>query len=406
MTYGEDSGLPASIEITGDLHTNDELPELIEALEPYDDADFRSAIKLLTPIAEAGNITAMFKLANSHSNLDNDLLAKKLYQLGVEAGDIRCMNNLAGILNREGDADSAFALYEKAAESGAAEPTYNFAVRLKNRGDALGAIKWAQKSLQAGYVRAPAMLSILFQSESERFHKLGLEMNSITSLGFELGGLLASKNVAEALELVERVNLENVHPSELNQLGSFCMGAGSLYFLLDQFEEAARYLELSLIPGHGLPEDQIDSAKEKLARCLQELSSSRDLRPSSFGPGSSFESKQSQETYLQEEPQEMPDMGEIAGILSYIWAEGRENPNLSEVIEAEDISLPLAFAHEHGYLELTEKGEAELRATYDFFARKAQELGLDDLTDLAWVEAPISQRRMTITIQDLDDKNA
>lgn len=283
-----------SFSLSGKVHTDEDHPELIEALVPYDEGDDQAAVKLLTPIAESGNVTAIFKLANSYSNLGEGDLAKTLYQLGVDFGDIRCMNNLAGMLNRQGDAEAAFALYEKAAESGAAEPTYNFAVRLKNRGDISAAMKWAEKSLEAGYVRAPALMSIILQSESERFHKLGLEMNSMTSLGLELGQLMAAGDFTEALELVERVNLEDVHNSELHQLGSFCYGAGSLYFLLDQFEEAARYLEMALNPAYRLPAEQIEGAQERLASCLEELSPSaiskmddatpvRDFRLPRFG---------------------------------------------------------------------------------------------------------------------------
>lgn len=256
-----------SFNLSGIIHRDDELSELVAALVPYDQGDDEAAVRLLTPIAESGNVTAIFKLANAHSNLGNDHVAKELHKLGVEFGDIRCMNNLALILNGEGDEDSAFRLYEKAAESGEVEPTYNFAVRLKNRGEISAAIKWAEKSLEAGNVRAPALLSVLWQSEAERFHKLGLEMNSMTSLGLELGKLMSEGDFTEALALVERVNLEDVHSHEVHQMGWFCFAAGSLYFTLKQFDEAASYLERALDPVHGLPESQIDEAQEMLDTC-------------------------------------------------------------------------------------------------------------------------------------------
>ena len=256
-----------SFNLSGIIHRDDELSELVAALVPYDQGDDEAAVRLLTPIAESGNVTAIFKLANAHSNLGNDHVAKELHKLGVEFGDIRCMNNLALILNGEGDEDSAFKLYEKAAESGEVEPTYNFAVRLKNRGETSAAIKWAEKSLEAGNVRAPALLSVLWQSEAERFHKLGLEMNSMTSLGLELGKLMSEGDFTEALALVERVNLEDVHSHEVHQMGWFCFAAGSLYFTLKQFDEAASYLERALDPVHGLPESQIDEAQEMLDTC-------------------------------------------------------------------------------------------------------------------------------------------
>ena len=382
-----------SFNLSGIIHRDDELSELIAALVPYDQGDNQSAVRLLTPIAESGNVTAIFKLANSHSNLGEKNLAKELYQLGVEFGDIRCMNNLALILNREGDEDSAFRLYERAAESGAAEPTLNLAVRLKNRGEIAQAIKWAQKSLEAGNILAPAMLSILFQAESERFHKLGVEMNSMTSLGLELGGLMTARKIEEALELVKRVDLDKVQSTELNQLGWFCYGAGNLYLNLERFEEAARYFERSLMPGHGLPADKIEDAKKMLELCLRERE-----------PEFLLDHTEPQGTGLQPDTSSL-DISEVIKFLSFISIEGSENPNLREVIEAENISLPLAFAHDFGFAQLTEKGEAQLRETYDFFATKALELGMEDLYDFPWVEEPIAQRPMTIKLQVDDDKD-
>jgi TPR repeat protein len=383
-----------SFSLTESIHADEGLPELLEALAIYDQGDDQSAVKLLTPLAESGNITAIFKLANSHSNLGNRDQAKELYQLGVEFGDIRCMNNLAGILNREGDAEAAFKLYEEAAESGQAEPTYNFAVRLKNLGQIPAAIKWAEKSLEAGYVRAPALLSVLLQSEVDRFHKLGLEMNSMTSLGLELGKLMTAGNFTEALELVERVNLEQVQSTELNQLGWFCLGAGNLYFNLDRFEEAAKYFELALVPGHGLPAAEIENAKQQLESCSEQRESEISLDYS--------------ETQATPVPQDGSalDIVDIVRFLAFISSEGSENPNLRQVIEAENISLPLAYAQEFGYVHLTEKGESELRNTYDFFASKALELGLDDLHDLLFVEEPIAQRPMTIKLESEDTSDA
>lgn len=272
MSSVDSSASSDGLVITGEVHRNDELPALLAALESYDQADFETSIRLLTPIAELGNVTAIFKLANSYSNLGNKAQAKALFRVGVDFGDIRCMNNLAGILNKEGDEKAAFRLYEMAAETGAPEPTYNFAVRLKNRGQIKEAIEWANRSLEAGYVRAPALLSILLPSESERFHKLGMEMNSITSFGLKLGQLMSQAMIHEAVELVERVDVHTIDSCEQGRLGWFCLGAGDLYHLLKRYEDAVDYFEMAIVPAHGLPSEKIASAKEKLQSCLDEIS--------------------------------------------------------------------------------------------------------------------------------------
>jgi hypothetical protein len=94
----------------------------------------------------------------------------------------------------------------------------------------------------------------------------------------------------------------------------------------------------------------------------------------------------------------MKKIKEMVDLLSYLGTEGKDNPNLSDVIEIEDVSLPLAFAISFGYAELTDKGISELEQTYDFFVEVANERGIKDLYDLVDVDTPIIPRKMTISI--------
>jgi len=258
--------------ITGEPHTNDELPELIAALEPYDSKDFDAAIRLLNPIAETGNLTALFKLANCHSNVGNVELARQIYELGVDHGDSRCMNNLAIILKSEGDEEGAINLYRKAAEAGHAEPAYNLAVRLKDKGEFWEAIEWAKKSYEAGYIRAPSLLSILLEKEAERFHQVGVQMKSLTALGIEIGRLMTAGKLEAALELVDKVNIHDVDASEAHQIGVYCWGVGNLFFTLKDFDRAAEYLEIALQHRHSLTPEQIKTADEMLEGCKDDQS--------------------------------------------------------------------------------------------------------------------------------------
>jgi TPR repeat protein len=253
--------------ITGEPHTNDDLPELVAALEPYDSKDFETAIKLLTPIAETGNLTALFKLANCHRDVGNLELATHIYELGIAHGDSRCMNNLAIILKSEGDEEGAINLYRKAAEAGHAEPAYNLAVRLKDKGEFWEAIEWAKKSYEAGYIRAPSMLSILLEKEAQRFHQVGLEMKSLTALSLEIGQLMIAGKLEAALELVDKVDIHYVDASEEHQIGVYCWAAGSLLFILKDFARAAEYLEIALQHRHRLTQEQIKKAEEMLEGC-------------------------------------------------------------------------------------------------------------------------------------------
>lgn len=94
------------------------------------------------------------------------------------------------------------------------------------------------------------------------------------------------------------------------------------------------------------------------------------------------------------------DITEIISFLSEFSIEADDNPNLTAVKEIEDISLPLAHAIQYEYALLTPKGEQALRETYTFLVETAENLHLDDLVDILYVEEPITPRKMTITINN------
>lgn len=94
------------------------------------------------------------------------------------------------------------------------------------------------------------------------------------------------------------------------------------------------------------------------------------------------------------------DITEIISFLSEFSIEADDNPNLTDVKEIEDISLPLAHAIKYEYALLTPKGEQALRETYAFLVETAEKLHLDDLVDILYVEEPITPRKMTITINN------
>ena len=96
----------------------------------------------------------------------------------------------------------------------------------------------------------------------------------------------------------------------------------------------------------------------------------------------------------------MESMNEIIDTLAHIVSEGKENPNLREWIEQEDISLPLAFAVKYGFATLTERGENGLMATYNYAKQIADERGLDSIYDLVDTDTEIPRRLITITIPE------
>jgi len=95
------------------------------------------------------------------------------------------------------------------------------------------------------------------------------------------------------------------------------------------------------------------------------------------------------------------NINDIIDFLAELSVDGMDNPNLVNVIQVENIALPLAFASQFGYATLTDKGIEALTATYDFFAEVANERGLDNIYDLIYTDTPVIPRRITITIPEV-----
>lgn len=84
--------------------------------------------------------------------------------------------------------------------------------------------------------------------------------------------------------------------------------------------------------------------------------------------------------------------------LSDFATEASGNEHLMELISSEDVSFPLAFAIEYGFASATEKGFAEMQATYDYLMSLVKERDLNDMWDLLHVEEKIPQRPMSISL--------
>ena len=77
-----------------------------------------------------------------------------------------------------------------------------------------------------------------------------------------------------------------------------------------------------------------------------------------------------------------------------------ENPNCKEILEYEDIGLPLAFAVQFGLAIVTEKGWGRVQATYDHLLSVATERYLEEVEDLVYTDKPIPLRKQTITFPE------
>lgn len=168
-------------------------PDLIEGLKFYDNDEWAASEAPLSRAAERGNVTAIFKLANSLDRLDREDEAISLWEVAATWGHLGSCNNYANRLKRVGDIEGAKALYLRAALNGEATAMFNYAVLFDEETETAEYKEWLRKSADAGMLRAKAMLGDHLYTHGEEREGLALideamEENSLTA------HLLAAKN--------------------------------------------------------------------------------------------------------------------------------------------------------------------------------------------------------------------
>ncbi len=111
---------------------------LLAALESYDAGDYATAEHALTPLAAEGNVTAIFKYANTLDHLGRTSEAVPWWRIASNFGHAGSMNNLALDLMENGqpeDVEEAERLYVRSLEAGNLEAGSNLAGLLEDRGD-------------------------------------------------------------------------------------------------------------------------------------------------------------------------------------------------------------------------------------------------------------------------------
>ena len=133
-------------------------PDLIQGLAAYDRKDWVTAEAPLRRAAERGNVTAIFKLANTVSNLGRQDEAVPLWQLASDQGHDGAANNLANYLKAQGRVEEALALQQRSAEAGNVEAMFNLGMALDALGRTDEAYDWFERAIDAGNGRAAAYL--------------------------------------------------------------------------------------------------------------------------------------------------------------------------------------------------------------------------------------------------------
>jgi len=244
--------------------------DLVAGLELYDADKYEEAEPLLRCAADRGNVTALFKLANTLSRLDREEEAIPLLEIASEQDHAGASNNLGLILFDRGQVDEAIALYAKAAEAGLAQAMFNLGIRLDEAGDADGARAWLLRAIEGGLGRACAALGNMLILEGEleearRLYERGADLGNLSSCTCAGKERFEAKDYAPAEAWFRRgINLPE-DPDESRQLPHAFAFLGLTLVLAGRSDEAIEYLERAVSMGNHDVEGALAEARSNLA---------------------------------------------------------------------------------------------------------------------------------------------
>lgn len=162
------------IELPEQLYEDEQDADLVEGLSFYDANNWEAALPPLERSATKGNVTAIFKLANSLSNLGNEDEAIPLWEVAANWGHLGACNNYAIRLRDVGDVEGARELYRRSAAAGNAQAMFNLALTYEDSEDDSEYREWLLKASDAGMLRAQAILGDYLVQQGEEDQ--GLEL--------------------------------------------------------------------------------------------------------------------------------------------------------------------------------------------------------------------------------------
>lgn len=114
------------------VYENDVEPGLSEAIVLYDEERWSETAIMLEPIANGGNLLAIFKYANTLEKLGDPTAAEHYWRAAVGAGDANSANNLANLMKRQGRIEEVTSLYELAIKLGCADAIRNLGIWIQD----------------------------------------------------------------------------------------------------------------------------------------------------------------------------------------------------------------------------------------------------------------------------------
>lgn len=265
------------------IHKDDDAPELLGALQTYDEKDWGRAKALLEPIARTGNRLALFKFANTLDNLGDSEGAEHFWRLAVAGGDTNAGINLAILFEEQGrNHEEIIQLYKRAIDAGNVDAIRNLALYVEDEDPA-----WADElfldAVDKGDAKSCANLALNRfaegkDSEALRFAEMGYRrgnMYSVTVIALhhtnleEWDAAIVESRRALTLSTPENVQ-DQKHPYHLIALS---------LIQLRRLDEAQQAIQDCY--DHDVPEaDDLSNILDLMRESLQEsVSPTSELRP-------------------------------------------------------------------------------------------------------------------------------
>ncbi len=229
------------------FYVDDDDPRLVAALIPYDAKDWDEARSLLTPLAEDGNLTAIFKLGCVWDALGDTDAALEWWTLADSHGESRSPNNLGRYWEDKGDWATAEVFFARSAEGGNPEAMFNLARVLGRRGDVDQEMQWLDRATEAGMERARTLKAIRFsemgrEDEAEATYAAGRAAGSRTAFQNSAQRAFDAGRTEEARDLLlEMFALEEDPRDEHMRVYGYAL-MGFCQLILGEQEDARRHL--------------------------------------------------------------------------------------------------------------------------------------------------------------------
>ena len=253
---------------------------MLAALIDYDGKRFELAERQLRPLADEGNLTALYKLGMALSSMGREQEAYAAWRVGAREGDPRAMNNIGTVLLDEGREEDALRYFTLAAEAGSREGAFNLANLHEDLGNEADFVALMQELAESGMPRAFGRLGIHYLERGgsgsanravEAFAQGVAVGNALSHVGMamEAGRRGDFLSVRRWSELALQCRLDEYEEATGLVRDAHCMAAAACIELQD-YESALRHLEITASDGDDGTRAMASQVRELIKSMSQE----------------------------------------------------------------------------------------------------------------------------------------